>query len=72
LIGGSQCVLTAVSRGKQSKSSFGNVLALTIVESEVRMKWIDPLERFVEAIALLWLFDLIFKKPSRSRRLSNI
>jgi hypothetical protein len=35
------------------------------------MKWIDPLERFVEAIALLWLFDLIFKKSARSRRLTN-
>lgn len=58
-----------VSRGKQSKCPFGSIIAITISESEVRMKWIEPLERFVEAIALVWLFDLIFKQLSHSKRL---
>lgn len=35
------------------------------------MKWIEPVARFVEAIAVLLLFDLIFKQPSRSRRLTK-
>ena len=29
------------------------------------MKWIEPLERFVETIALLWLFNIIFETVSR-------
>ncbi len=36
------------------------------------VKWIEPLERFVDAIVLLWLFDIIFKSVSRSSgRLQN-
>jgi hypothetical protein len=36
------------------------------------VKWIEPLERFVETIALLWLFNIIFKTVSRSsERLQN-
>ena len=36
------------------------------------MKWIKPIERFVDAIVLLWLFDIIFKSVSRSsQRLQN-
>ena len=36
------------------------------------MKWIEPIERFVDAIVLLWLFDIIFKSVSRSSgRLQN-
>jgi hypothetical protein len=33
------------------------------------VKWIEPLERFVETIALLWLFNIIFKSvwPSSER-----
>jgi len=36
------------------------------------VKWIEPIERFVDAIVLLWLFDIIFKSVSRSsERLQN-
>ena len=30
------------------------------------MKWIEPVERFVDAIVLFWLFDIIFKSVTRS------
>jgi hypothetical protein len=33
------------------------------------VKWIEPLERCVEAIVILWLFDIIRKSVSRSERL---
>jgi len=32
------------------------------------MKWIEPLERFVEAIVILWLFSIFFKPLSRPSR----
>lgn len=30
------------------------------------MRWLKPVERFVEAIVIVWLFDIIFKSASRS------
>ena len=30
------------------------------------MKWLEPLERYIEAIVILWLFDTVFHAP-RSR-----
>lgn len=37
------------------------------------MKWIEPIERFVDAIVLLWLFDIIFKSVSRpSQQLNKV
>jgi hypothetical protein len=63
--------LPALSRAKQSTSPFGSILAFTIAESEMNMKWIEPLERFVEAIAVVWLLDLVLNKPLRSRKLTR-
>jgi anti-anti-sigma regulatory factor len=36
------------------------------------MKWIEPLERFVEAIMVLWFIDIISKSISRSERLAKV
>jgi hypothetical protein len=57
----------ALSRGKQSNLPFGNALAASLADlRRPTVKWIGPIERFVDAIVLLWLFDIIFKSVSRS------
>jgi hypothetical protein len=57
----------ALSRGKQSNLPFGNALAASLVsDGRHTVKWIGPIERFVDAIVLLWLFDIIFKSVTRS------
>jgi len=71
----SSSIPSTVSRGKQSNFLFGKALASSLVvptlQGEHTVKWIEPLERFVDAIVLLWLFDIIFKSVSRSQRLQN-
>jgi len=32
------------------------------------MKFIEPIERFVEALTIVWLIDLILKAPGYVRR----
>lgn len=32
------------------------------------MKWFVPIERFLEALAILWVIDLIVKAPAHFRR----
>jgi hypothetical protein len=42
------------------------LLSVWVFYGRQTVKWIEPIERFVDAIVLLWLFDIIFKSVSRS------
>ena len=42
------------------------LLPVWLIYGRHTVKWIEPIERFVDAIVLLWLFDIIFKSVSRS------
>src|ERR1700720_2016325 len=44
------------------------LLPVWLIYGRHTVKWIEPIERFVDAIVLLWLFDIIFKSVSRSSR----
>jgi anti-anti-sigma regulatory factor len=39
--------------------------------NRTEMKFLEPLERFVEALAILWLLDLVFKAPPHVRSQRN-
>jgi hypothetical protein len=44
-------------------------LLMVLVEVRGRsMKWIEPLDRFVEAIVILWLLNIFFKPRFRSSK----
>jgi hypothetical protein len=42
------------------------LLPVWLIYGRHTVKWIEPIERVVDAIVLLWLFDIIFKSVSRS------
>ena len=42
------------------------LLPVWLIYGRHTVKWSEPIERFVDAIVLLWLFDIIFKSLSRS------
>jgi hypothetical protein len=42
------------------------LLPVWLIYGRHTVKWIEPIERFVDAIVLLWLFDIVFKSVSRS------
>jgi hypothetical protein len=42
------------------------LLPVWLIYGRHTVKWIEPIERLVDAIVLLWLFDIIFKSVSRS------
>jgi predicted MFS family arabinose efflux permease len=42
------------------------VLAVFLLLTSLNMRWIKPLEQFLEVMVALWLFEVICKPTSRS------